>query len=144
MENESKKSHELLKKWIPVAGIVVLTAALMIYFKATNVGYISIQNAGRDIIAEYTQNLKPVYSRTKLTKEDLVNFALYKNLPLDKENNTVLQIKPDEMGKENYIVKSAAINPKTNNYERFGKKFRLTESEMAIFDSILNVYNENL
>jgi hypothetical protein len=144
MKNEGKKNYELLKKWMPVVGIVVLTAALMIYFKATNVGYISIQNVGRDLVAEYTQNLKPVYSRTELTKEDLVNFALYKNLPVDKENNTVLQIKSDEMGRENYIVKSAAINPKTNNYERFGKKFHLTEDEIAIFDSILNAYNDNL
>jgi len=144
MENKGKKNFELLKKWMPIAGIVILTAALMIYFKTTNVGYVSIQNAGREIVAEYMQNLKPVYSRTKLTKEDLVNFALYENLPLDKENNTVLQIKSDNMGKENYIIKSAAINPKTNNYERFVKKLQLSEKEIAIFDSILNVYNENL
>lgn len=144
MGSENKKSYDLLKKWIPIAGIVILTAALMIYFRATNVGYISIQNAGRDLVAEYTQNLKPVYSRTKLTKEDLVNFALYKNLPLDKENNIVLQIKSDETGKEKYFIKSAVINPKTNNYERFRKKFHLTENEIDILDSILNAYNENL
>lgn len=144
MESEGKKSYELLKKWMPIAGIVLLTAALMIYFKITNVGYVSIHNAGRDIIAEYTQNLKPVYSRTELTKEDLVNFAFYKNLPLDKENNTVLLIKPDKTGREKFFVKSAVINPKTNNYERFVKKLRLTEDEIVIFDSILNVYDESL
>ena len=144
METENKKNYESLKKWAPVAVIVLLTAILMVYFKVSNIDYISIQNVGRDIVAEYTKNLKPVFSRTKLTKEDLVNFAFYENLPLDKQNNTVLQIKSDKAGNEKFFVRPAAINPKTNNYERFVKKLKLTKDEIAVFDSILNVYNESL
>ncbi|MBN1300918.1 MAG: hypothetical protein JW995_06850 [Melioribacteraceae bacterium] len=133
-----------IKKYIPWILLAVLTIALMIFFKYSDKGYVALQSTGKDLLAEYTRGLFPVFSKSSLTDEDIFNFALYNSLPLDKENNKVLQLESDSYGNDNYKIESVKGDFKSENYTNFKKQFELDETEEKKIDSILNSYKDDL
>ncbi|MFC2083770.1 hypothetical protein ACFLS9_01805 [Bacteroidota bacterium] len=138
------KRIKLLKKWGPGIFLVVLTISLMILFRLNKQGLGSLQNTGNDILTSYAKSLFPLYYKTDISNEDVFNFALYKNIPIDKEVNKVLQLDTDKYGNENFTVQELPINRSTENYNEyiFGMKFNPHEKQK--FDSLLNVYREDL
>lgn len=134
------------RNYIPFAAIFILTAGLLFYFKEhkQNVGEF-IETGKANLLSFYTQNLKPLLFKTDITNEDVFNFALYKNLPLDKEENKVLQVGYDEKSGSDYFeIKPAQLNENTKNYEKFVDYLKLTKEQKSQLDSILNMYKDEL
>ncbi|MCF8267649.1 MAG: hypothetical protein K9I69_06165 [Ignavibacteriales bacterium] len=134
-----------VKKILPFAGLLALTAALMIFFKNVSDSRGSFLDTGRNAILKfYTENLRPLFYKTEITDEDLFNFALYSNLPIDKENNKVLWLHSDQNGIQQYEIKPALINSKSNNYVEFVNRLNLDEGGKRQADSILRSYREDV
>jgi hypothetical protein len=100
MEQSKKKKTVSTKTYLPWVGLIVLTIILMVIFKFTEQGYSDIQEKGENILAQYTRNLSPLYSKTDLTDEDVFNFALYNKLPIDKRNKKILSLESNSYGNE--------------------------------------------
>ena len=95
MVRDSNKSREFLstvKRLFPAAGIALLTIILLFYFKYNKSGNLLEEGVG-NIEDFYTQNLKPLFFNSEITNEEIFNFALYGNLPVDRNNNKIIQIK---------------------------------------------------
>jgi hypothetical protein len=103
-----------------------------------------LEEGKNNIVSFYTSNLKPLFTQTQISEEDLFNFALYKSLPLDKDKNKVLVLSNDNLGNREYVIKSAMFNPATGNYETFSRYFGLTKHEKEKADSILNSYKKEV
>ncbi len=144
MTEQIKTQPKKILKYIPWAGLLVLTAGLMIIFKLTDQGYNSLQTQGENILSKYTESLSPLFSKTRLTDEDVFNFALYNKLPLDKENKKILNIESDSYGNENINVISTESDFDTKNYNLFKDKLRLTNEEQLIIDSLIKSYKNDL
>ena len=142
IQNHSNK----FRNFLPFAALFVLTAGLLFYFKENKQSVNEFIETGKDnLIGFYTQNLKPLLFKTDITNEDVFNFALYQNLPVDKEKNKVLQINYDEnSGSQTYEIKPAEINKNTQNYKKFVEYLKLDKSSQTALDSILNSYKNEL
>lgn len=140
--NTSNKYRNIL----PFAALFVLTAGLLFFFKEKKHDVYEFIEAGKNnLVGFYTQNLKPLLFKTDITNEDIFNFALYQNLPIDKKENKVLQIGyNDTAGGKFYEVKPAQINENTRNYEKFVEYLKLNRKEQSELDSILNSYKDEL
>lgn len=140
--NTSNKFRNIL----PFAALFVLTAGLLFFFKEKKHNVNEFIEAGKNnLVGFYTQNLKPLLFKTDITNEDIFNFALYQNLPIDKKENKVLQIGyNDTAGGKFYEVKPAQINENTRNYEKFVEYLKLDKAEQRELDSILNSYKDQL
>lgn len=139
-ENNSKK----FKNIAPWAALIILTLVLMVFFKLSEQGYSNLKVKGENLIAKYGENLSPFFVNSELTNEDVFNFALYNNLPIDKSKNKVLSIESDSYGNENYVISEIDSLPKTNNYDLYKLKLGLSGSEKNKIDSILDHYIEDL
>ncbi len=147
MENkiDTGTSKSVVTKWIMIVGITILTVGLMLYFRYNKKPINELIGKGKDnLIAFYTQNLKPLILQTDLSNEDIFNFALYRNLPIDREENKVLEIGYDQSGEEYFEIKPAVVRENTTNYEKFVEYLGLEENEVEQLDSILNSYREDV
>jgi hypothetical protein len=97
-----------------------------------------------NILSFYSHNLKPLLFQTKISEEDVFNFALYRSLPLDKEKNKVLFISNDEPGNQVFEIKPAVYNPNTQNYNTFVRYLGMNKIEKAKSDSVLNSYKDKI
>lgn len=102
-----------------------------------------IEEGKRNLLSLYTSGLRPLISETKISQEDLFNFALYQSLPIDQEKNKVLTLS-DLNGQVVYEIKPANFNKSTRNYEAFKKYFGMNNYEMRIADSVLNSYRKEI
>lgn len=140
--NSSNSSK--FRKWFPAIALITVTIALMIFFRINRQGYTNIQEQGKNLLDQYTSNLKPLFASSELNNEDIFNFALYRNLPIDKEKNKILELTTDSEGNDNYVIKPAEINPESDNYNKFLKKFNFTAEQKVKIDSILESYKDEL
>ena len=143
---EESVFSELIKKYSPIAGLVVITLLLMLYFKESKDEIGDFINKGTSNLASfYTQNLKPIFFKTDITNEDVMNFALHSNIPIDKEQKKVLQIGYDEnTDNEFFEIKPVAFKEDTKNYESFVEYLNLDDDKKNMLDSILSDYKVEL
>jgi len=117
----------------------------MIFFKQNKRIIGNMFEAGKNnLLSFYSHNLKPLLFQTKISEEDVFNFALYRSLPLDKEKNKVLFISNDSPGNQVFEIKPAVYNPNTQNYNTFVQYLGMTKIEKAKSDSILNSYKDKI
>jgi hypothetical protein len=103
-----------------------------------------IEEGKSSLLNLYAENLKPLFFETDLNNEDIFNFALYNNLPVDKENNKVLQLAEDSKRNQVFAIQPALIKDNTNNYGKFKKSLQLTDQEVERLDSILQSYRSDI
>lgn len=137
----NNNSSSNIKKWSNIIGLSLLTFGLMIIFKQNSVHVDHIENK---LLKFYTKNLHPLFVKTEITNEDIFNFAIYQNLPIDKNQNKVLEIVTLDKNEVNFQVKNAFINKDTKNYEKFIEHFQLTDRQQKGLDSILLSYKNNV
>lgn len=143
--HELNKKKNSLVKFIPFFGLAALTIALMFFFKSnkSNLDNFIDENTN-GLTSFYTANLKPLFVSNELSKEDIFNFAYYQNLPIDKKNNRVLFVNEDPDNGEVLEVKHAMIKENTDNYEKFKEHFNLDTQQLAVADSILDSYKDEI
>ncbi|MBI9073122.1 MAG: hypothetical protein JEY94_16085 [Melioribacteraceae bacterium] len=141
------QSNSDKKKLVYILVITFCTFVFMMFFKFSDDfnthqiiqefkdGY----NTGRRIV----QNLKPLETKTEISDEDAFNFAMYKNLPIDKENNKILQVGNDRSGDEFFELKKADYK-ETNNYEKFLTSIKAKDIHRKEIDSIIQFYKPQL
>lgn len=133
------------KTWLPVSGLVVVTIILMIFLKY-NPSILNkiVQEQSSNLAGFYKENLKPLLYASNLSNEDIFNFAFYKELPLDDNNEQFLQIGNDSDGVEFFELKKSSYNIQENNYEKFVNALNLNARQKQSFDSILQHYAAEL
>lgn len=147
MEDTDNKNrfNELVKKYLPVASIILLTFLLMVFFRSHKRSISKLIEEGKNnLISFYAQNLKPLFASTEITNEDVFNFALYKSLPIDKDNKKLLLVSHEGEDNRVFEVKPASYVPFTNNYERFTNYLELSPDEKNRVDSILGAYKKEI
>jgi len=137
--NDSNKNNT--KVITTVIGLILLTIGLMIIFKNNSSKIVNLPN---DVLSFYANNLKPLFYKTTITEEDVFNFALYQNIPIDKQNNRLLQIELDNKDEVKFNVKNALIKENTNNYNKFVDKLNLNSKQKKGMDSILQSYQDKI
>ncbi|MEN8193240.1 MAG: hypothetical protein ABFS12_10520 [Bacteroidota bacterium] len=141
--SNSKSSFSKFKNLLPILSIVLLTGSLLVYFGIQQFSETRTQEG--DLISDlYLKTLKPLFTNDKLTKEDVLNFALYNNLPIDKVDNKIIEIKNDDNGNEVIEVRNAEIKDNTDNYSRFIEKMELSREQKNQLDSLLEEYKQNI
>ncbi|MGE5498833.1 MAG: hypothetical protein ACM3Q2_12210, partial [Syntrophothermus sp.] len=143
-EQETKKSnYPLNKKWITIAGLVLLTIGLIFVFRQKSL-HEFVDQQKENLVGFYAQNLEPIFSGNILSREDVFNFAFYKELPVDKKNNQILSLGVAPDGKDFFEFRNAGYNPSTNNLQQFVKYLKLNTGQKAGLDSILDVYKSRI
>ncbi|MBN2572849.1 MAG: hypothetical protein JXA68_12030 [Ignavibacteriales bacterium] len=142
MENTTTKSnkHFFFRKYGTTSGLIMLTVGLMFVFKNFQKDIDNIIDEGVNL---YTNNLKPLFVKDEITNEDLINFAFYETLPIDKKNSRYIVLGKDNVGNENFVIKRNE-SIQTNNYEKFITFNKLDERKIQVLDSILNTYKEDI
>ncbi len=134
-----------LKKYIPFIGLASLTILLMIFFKINSNKGAKIFEEGKVILADfYVQNLKPLFYDSEITRDDIFEFAVNNQIPIDKEDKKSLQIGTDDSGEEYFQIISTPEAKNENNYYAFKKILNLNESQQKLLDSLLDSYREDL
>ncbi|MFH0736275.1 MAG: hypothetical protein V1773_15825 [bacterium] len=141
--DSSKKTgnSNSINKWGGIAGLCLLTFGLIIFFKQNSGDVSTIEDK---LVKFYAQNLQPLFVTTEITNEDIFNFALYQNLPIDKKENKVLEIVNIEGNEVDFQVKNAHINTSTTNYKKFIAHFNLNTIQQYSLDSLLDSYKNNV
>lgn len=142
--NKKNNKSSILKRWGLPAAIVVLTVVLMIIFKQSQQGYETVQEQGRNLVTEYTNNLKPFDTNNKLSNEDVFNFAHNNVIPIDKEKNKSIYLQPTSTGEE-IVVTSGKVNSANEvDYQKYVDRMKFNERDKSSIDSILNSYKSKL
>lgn len=146
--NQESKTKFNLMKWAPVAAIVVVTLGLMVLLKF-NPKLIDklIQEQKENIAGFYKENLQPLLYAANLTNDDIFNFALYQQLPLDTSNQQILTLGYDPQGTQYFEIKNLndLKEPKANvNFKEFVEMLDLNDRETRQMDSIINSYTDQI
>jgi hypothetical protein len=138
---EGRPFRGRIKKWSPVAGIIVLTLSLMLTLKF-NPGFLEniVEEQKSNLAGFYKENLKPLLFAADLTNEDIFNFAFYNQLPLDNSKSQFLQLGLDSSGKEYFEIRTAGLGGEKSNFEKFVKTLSLNDFQKDKFDSIMSSY----
>lgn len=138
-ENKNK-----IQKFFPAAALLILTIALMFFFKNRDIDNI-YKDGKQSLVDFYTSNLKPLLFETTLTNEDVFNFAMYQRLPLDKEQNKNLVLNYNQDGQSGetfYSVQPSSNLIRKDNYEKFISNLDLSKDGKTKIDSILDGYKK--
>lgn len=146
--NQGAKSEFVLRKWIPVAAIITVTIGLMVLLKFNpNLINKLIEEQKTNIAGFYKENLQPLLYAANLTNDDIFNFALYQQLPLDSANQQILKLGYDPQGTEYFEIKNvndiASAKPVVN-LKQFVEVLGLNENETKQIDSIIGSYSEQI
>lgn len=143
--NSSESKSEKIKKWIPAFSFSSLAVAL-IFVLSLNPSFLMnlIEQQKGNLADFYKSNLKPLLYAANLTSEDIFNFALYEELPLDPLNNQTLKLSYDQTGKEFFEIRQNTGKTEQNNLQKFVAALELNESEQKQIDSLLKVYSEKI
>ncbi|HRQ52607.1 MAG TPA: hypothetical protein PL018_00005 [Ignavibacteriaceae bacterium] len=142
----SKKSSKInLKKWIPITSLTIITLALMVVLKFNpNLIDDLIKQQKTNLAGFYKENLQPLLYAADLTNEDIFNFAVYQELPLDNTNNQVLKLGNDVKGKEFFEIKKANTIANRNNLQKFVAALDFDPEESKKIDSIIGSYSDQI
>jgi hypothetical protein len=143
---DSQKSwYKKVLKWSPAVGLAFTTIIIMVVLKSNpEILNNLVEQQKSNIAGFYKENLQPLLFAADLNKEDIFNFAMYKQLPLDKDDRQILHIDYDKTGKEFFEIKSAEPKQNENNLEKFIVALNLDEKGKKQIDSIMNQYAEEL
>ncbi|MGQ9643000.1 MAG: hypothetical protein ACUVT3_03990 [Ignavibacterium sp.] len=143
--NSSDSKSEKIKKWIPAFTFTSLAAALIFVLSINPSFLMNIIEQQKGNLADfYKSNLKPLLYVANLTSEDIFNFALYEELPLDPFNTQIIKLSYDQSGKEFFEIRQNTEKKEQNNLKNFVAALELNESEQKQMDSILKVYSEKI
>lgn len=134
-----------LKKWIPIGSLTLVTLALMAVLKF-NPNLISnlIEEQKSNLAGFYKENLQPLLYAADLTNEDIFNFAVYQELPLDSANQQILKLGFDPAGTEYFEIKNVSNTSHASNLKSFVAALDLNEAEVEMIDSIIGSYSDQL
>jgi hypothetical protein len=132
------------RKYIEIAALVALTVFFLVVFKESKKGLFSIEYETSAFLSKYTNGLMPLNKKSLLSKEDIVNFALYGNIPIDRKNEKVLIINSDSLGDKRFIIAKIKIDSSTNNYNKLIAKLDLDDVQKSNFDTLLAAYRNKL
>ena len=142
-EKSSGNFLSFIKK--PVVAFGVISISLMGILKFyPNFFPTILSDQKTNIIDFYTQNLKPFIYVADLNSEDIFNFAFNNNLPLNKEDNQMLQLDRDSNGNQFVEVKYAGSSASAFNLPVFVKSLNLNNSQKLSVDSILLSYSDDI
>jgi hypothetical protein len=143
--NADKSNKINYKKWIPITSLTLVTIVLMAVLKFNpNLLNNLIEEQKSNIVGFYKQNLQPLLYAADLTNEDIFNFALYQELPLDSANQQVLKLGYDTAGTEYFEIKNASAFKQVNNLQKFATALELNDEELDMIDSIIGSYSEEI
>jgi len=139
---DSKKSwYKQILKWSPAIGLAIASIILMVVLKSNPQMFKNLLEEHKSNLAGfYKENLKPLMFAADINNEDIFNFAMYKKLPLDKQNNQYVQLGHDNTGKEYFEIKKDNSNQSENNFEKFVLALELNDSQKKEIDSIIQQY----
>jgi len=143
--DSQKPWYKKVLKWSPAVGFAFATIIIMVVLKS-NPELLNnlVEQQESNIAGFYKENLQPLLFAADLNNEDIFNFAMYKQLPLDKDDRQILHIDYDKTGKEFFEIKSVEPNQNENNLEKFIVALNLDEKGKKQIDSIMNQYAEEL
>ncbi len=146
--NQSSASRFSVKKWIPAISLTILTFGLMALLKF-NPNFINrmIEEQKTNLAGFYKENLRPLLYAANLSNEDIFNFAMYQQLPLDSSNNQILKLGSDPQGTDYFEIKkleNLSEKPKEDNLKKFVAALNLNEKESGQIDSIINSYSDQI
>lgn len=143
--NEQNSSKFNIKKWIPISALTLFTLALMAVLKFNpNLLEDIIKQQESNIIGFYKENLQPLLYAANLTNEDIFNFAVYQELPLDNTNNQILKLGYDVKGTEYFEIKKSDDISQNNNLQKFVTALDFDDEEIKKIDSIIGSYSEQI
>jgi hypothetical protein len=145
--NLNSRSHSKfsIKKLIPVTAITLVTLSLMalLKFNPTLLDDL-IQQQKSNLAGFYKENLQPLLYAANLTNEDIFNFAVYQELPLDNTNNQILKLGYDVKGTEYFEIKKADETTQVNNLQKFVTALDFDDNEIKKIDSIIGSYSDQI
>ncbi len=134
-----------LRKYAPFGGIILLTVALMFIFKYNKSGINKLLDEGKSGIQNlYAENLKPLFTKTDLTNNDVFDFAVNQKLPIDKEHDEYLKVSELAQGDKTFEIKKGKDTDGDKTYDAYVNALSLNDRQKAELDSILNSYKEDL
>ncbi len=143
--NAESKSKINLKKWIPISSLTIVTLALMAVLKFNpNLLDNIIKEQESNLVGFYKENLQPLLYAANLTNEDIFNFAVYQELPLDNTNNQILKLGYDTKGAEYFEIKKANEIKEPDNLRKFVAALDFDEDEIKKVDSIIGSYSNQI
>lgn len=136
------------KNWLFPSVLAGLTIILMVLFKVTDEHSEEIVEGFKRGYQEgknyFVDNLNPLFVKNDLSNEDVFNFAVYNNIPVDKENNKILQINEEnDKNKEVFELKKAKYQ-QTNNYNRWKNALNINKDEQKVLDSLIGRYKNDI
>jgi len=139
---ESQKVwYKRVFRWSPAIGLGAITIILMVMLKFNPDVINNLINQQKSNVAGfYKENLQPLLFTADLNNEDIFNFAMYKQLPLDTKDKQYIHLGYDDAGKEFVEIKNLDIVREENNYEKFLLALELNENQIKQMDSIINLY----
>ncbi len=100
-----------------------------------------VENVYRNNIM--TGNILPLFSN--LTKDDILNFALFGSIAIDSSNKTSLSVKNSEdKGSQIQIVRNEKSPTPLVTVKDFAKEIGISSNQRELVDSILGSYKEKL
>ncbi|MGE5798209.1 MAG: anti-sigma factor family protein [Ignavibacteria bacterium] len=143
--SRSKSRYKKFKTILPAFSFAVLAVLLMVFLKLNPTILQDLFETQKINIADfYKQNLKPLLLTAGLTNEDIFNFALNKQLPLDKNNKQYIKLGYDQNGKEFFEIKHAGLTNEENTFEDFVSALKLNSQQKHQMDSILDSYADEM
>jgi hypothetical protein len=126
--------------WATAIGIA--TAAIIVFF-TFNINPDFFRNIifkHDNFRPDYTERLRPLFLASEISNEDLFNFALYEEIPLNNSEKQVLKIGFDPSGNEYFELKKANYQSTKDNLNIFLSKLNLTSEKKSKIDSLLQNY----
>jgi len=143
--NSKSQSKFNIKKWIPISALALFTLALMSILKFNpNLLDDLLKQQKSNLVGFYKENLQPLLYSANLTNEDIFNFAVYQELPLDNTNNQILKLGNDVKGTEYFEIKKSNETLQANNLQKFVVALNFDEYEIKKIDSIIGSYADQI
>lgn len=143
--NSGKTASFKVRKWFPVLGFSLAAIVLMLFLRSNPNFFDSIIEEQKSKLAGlYTENLKPLFITAGLTNEDIFNFALHRELPLDKEKGQYLYLGTNENGSDYFEIKTASRSNTKDDFQKFIAALELNENQKDQIDSILESYADDM
>ena len=140
-----KRESSGLRKWLPAAGLAIITVVLMIVMKFNpHLLDQAWENQKVALAGFYKENLQPVLTAANLSNEDIFNFAFNNELPLDDSRKQYLLLGYDDSGKEYFEIRSSDQKINRGSYKEFVTAMNLNDNQKQTVDSIINSYSKAL